>query len=88
MVSYEIIDYRTNLQFFINFCFGRQFPMVYRWLLEYRSYFVAIFLPGTTFLQSMSKKCNINSLKPCVMVSVFDDTVSEWILYQILLNIV
>ena len=55
MISYEFIDYRTKLQFFINFCFGRQFHKVYRWLLEYHSYFVAIFLPGTTFLQSLQK---------------------------------
>ena len=55
MISYEFIDYRTKLQFFIIFCFGRQFPEVYSWLLENHSYFVTIFLPGTTFLQSLHK---------------------------------
>ena len=59
MISYEFIDYWTKLQFFINFCFGRQFPKVYRWLLEYHSYFVSIFRPGTTFLQSLQKVQNL-----------------------------
>ena len=41
--------------FFINFGFETEFPKVFRWLLDYHSQFVAIFLPGTTFLQSLKK---------------------------------
>ena len=55
MIIHGFIDYRTKLHFIINLCFGRQFPKVYRCLLEYHSYFVAIFLQGTTFLQSLQK---------------------------------
>ena len=65
MISYEFIDYRTKLQFFINVCFGRQFPKVYRWVLEYHSYLVAIFLPGTTFLQSLQKVQNLPTETMC-----------------------
>ena len=62
--------------FFINFCFGRQFPKVYRWVLEYHSYFVDIFLLELLFYR-VCKKYKIYPLKPCVMVSIFDDIVSE-----------
>ena len=65
MIIHGFIDYRTKLHFCINFCFGRQFPKVYRSLLEYHSYFWAIFLPGTTFLKILQKVQNLPSETMC-----------------------
>ena len=72
--------------FFITLCFGRQFPKVYRWLLEYHSYFVGIFLPGTTFLQSLQKvqylltETICDGLKFCIWVAY---CTKNWILSKI-----